>query len=222
MDEVERVYAVLVAGGLALVPTCAGYGLVGMGGDAVERVYALKGRPSTKPCITVATAAVLDGVTTGIDPDVRDWILATTRSAPLAVVAPLRSDAPAIERLEPAVRRQCTSDGTIAVFLNAGVLVTALAERAWAEGRLVVGSSANRSGAGNAYAPSEVTDAIRRGVDCVVDVGEVPRATPERLATTLLHLGSGRFLRRGIAADAIERSWAVRRSRDEGAPVPSP
>ena len=54
-QQTTRVYDTLRAGGLAVVPTNAGYGLLAMGARAVERIYALKGRPASKPCITVTT-----------------------------------------------------------------------------------------------------------------------------------------------------------------------
>ncbi|MEQ1502309.1 MAG: Sua5/YciO/YrdC/YwlC family protein [Myxococcota bacterium] len=206
-NDTGRVYELLVDGGVALVPTIAGYGLVAMRSGAVERIYALKGRPATKPCITVSTWPIFDEVVGGVEPALRSWLVDTTSWAPLAVVGAIAPGSRLVAGMEPFVRAQCTSDGTIALFHNAGTLVTAVAERAFVDGRLVVGSSANRSGAGNSYTLADVPPEMRAGVDLVIDVGSIPRTDDRPLATTLLDLTRQRFLRQGIAFDRIERAW---------------
>jgi tRNA A37 threonylcarbamoyladenosine synthetase subunit TsaC/SUA5/YrdC len=105
------------------------------------------------------------------------------------------------------------ADGTVATFHAAGELVTAVAERAFADGRLIVGSSANRSGTGNCYDLDEVPVEMRTGVDLVIDAGHVPRTSDQRLATTILDLPRGQFLRQGIHFERIERSWRDLRER---------
>ena len=109
--------------------------------------------------------------------------------------------------LEPFVRAQCTSAGTIATFHSAVDLVTAVAELALADGRLIVGSSANRSGTGNTYTVGEMPEEIRGGVDVTIDAGAIPRTSSRRLATTILDLTTDRFLREGMNFERIERSW---------------
>lgn len=207
MNESGRVYEVLKDGGVALVPTCAGYGLLALRTQAVERIYALKGRPANKPCITVATWPIFDEVVAAVDAPIRAWLAETVRWTPLAVVGWIRPHARLLAPMEPFVRAQCTSAGTIATFHAAGELVTGVAEHAFADGTLIVGSSANRSGTGNCYTVAEVPDEMRRGVDLVIDVGPVARLGAERLATTLLDLTQDRFLREGIRFAEIERSW---------------
>lgn len=212
-QEVTQVYAVLAAGGVAVVPTAAGYGLLAMEAAGVERIYALKGRPSTKPCVTVAPWPVFDDVAAPLAEADRRWIAATTRWTPLAVVARLRPASRLIRATDPAVLAQCTRDGTIATFFEAGELVTRVALHAYARGRLVVGSSGNRSGAGNAYTLDEVP--ARFEADHVVDCGRIPMPGGERLATTMLDLETGRFLREGLHFGRIAASWAAHRGEEE-------
>lgn len=204
-QQTTRVYDTLRAGGLAVVPTNAGYGLLAMGAQAVERIYALKGRPASKPCITVTTWPVFDDVATPIDPAVRAWIEETIRWTPLAVVARKNPRSRLLASMDPFVLTQSTHNGTVATFHAAGDLVVRVAERAWADGRLVVGSSGNRSGHGNAYTLAEVP--ARDAADIVVDCGAIPVPGGERRATTILDLQSGTFLREGLHFAAIERSW---------------
>ena len=216
-----RVYQTLLDDGLAVVPTSAGYGLLAMGRRGVERIYALKGRPSSKPCITVTTWPIFDDVAQPIDAPTRRWIDQTIRWTPLAVVAPIRPQSRLLAEADPFVVAQCTQAGTVATFHRAGALVTRVAALALADGRLVVGSSGNRSGTGNAYTLDEVP--ARAQADLVVDVGPIPIPGGARLATTILDLGTGLFLREGLHFDRIARSWERhQRQRDPGAPAPAP
>ena len=167
----QQIYDTLTTDGLAVVPTAAGYGILAMGRSGVERIYALKGRPTSKPCVTVTTWPIFDQVTCEVDPDTRGFIRQTLSYAPLAVIAQVRPDAPLLTRLDPFVRSQCTQAGTIATFHGAGALVTRVAE-------------------------------------LVVDVGTIPMPGGVRLATTILDLASGRFLREGVQFPRIAREWA--------------
>ena len=208
--DAVRTYECLRAGGLALVPTDVGYGLVAMEACAVERIYDLKDRPLAKPCVTVANARILDDVVLPIAHEVRAWIDQVTRVTPLAIVAAIDPASRLLASMTPYVQTQATQRGTIATFHNAGPVVQAVAELARADGRLVVGSSANTSGTGNNASLADVPDAMRRGVDLVVDRGPVWYGTESRLATTILDLATGTFQRRGINYELIARSWAAR------------
>lgn len=206
-----RVYESLVADGVAVVPTNAGYGLLAMGPRGVGRIYAMKGRPASKPCITVTTWPIFDDVAQPIDPRLRAWIVETITWTPLAVVARIRPASRLLASLDPFVHAQCTQAGTVATFHAAGDLVVRVAERAYADGRLVVGSSGNRSGRGNAYTLEEVP--MRAEADLVVDCGPLPLPGGERRATTILDLDTGSFLREGLHFARVERSWRALQAR---------
>lgn len=199
-------YRLLQEGGLALVPTLTGYGLVGMQPDAVRRIYQLKGRPAEKPCVTVGSLAVLDDIATGIDAVTRAWIDSTSSRWPLALVVRRNPASRLVAALDAYTLSQCTKGDTIASFFGVGPLLTAAAALALADGRLIVGSSANRSGTGNAYFLEDIPEAMRRDVDLFIAQPEPP-PSPTRQASTILDLTTGQFLRRGISAEAIERSW---------------
>lgn len=208
--DAARIYETLRGGGLALVPLDVGYGLVAMEEPAVARIYELKGRPLSKPCVTVANARILDAVALPIDGEIRDWIDQMTRVSPLAVVAHLDPASRLLGSLPPYVRTQATHDGTIALFHSAGAVVQRLAELALADGRLVVGSSANLSGTGNHIALAEVPSSIRSAVDLVIDHGPARYGEEARGATTILSLTTGTFQRKGVSFAMIERAWLAR------------
>lgn len=209
-DDAREVYARLLRGELVLAPTETGYGLVAMGVEAVDAIYRLKGRPREKPCVTVATLPILDDVAAEVPPADRAWIASVSRSWPLAVVARSNVESRLLEATPPAVRAQCTKNGTVALFFGVGPLLARVAELAAADGLLVVGSSANLAGTGNNGSLAEVPRSMRDGVDFEVDHGPARFADERRLASSLLDLPSGRFLREGVCFAEIAASWERR------------
>ena len=206
MTDVDRVYETLCAGGLALVPTVAGYGLVAIEERAVRKIYELKGRPVTKPCVTIATPAVTENVAAAIEPNVRAWITSIALTTPLAVVTKVAANSSLRNSQSAFVRDQTMQNGVIGLFYAAGWLVENVAERAQADGKLVIGSSANLHGTSNTYAFSDVPYEMLRGANLVLDRG-LARQGHQRLPSTVLDLGTGKFLRRGIEFDHIAASW---------------
>jgi tRNA A37 threonylcarbamoyladenosine synthetase subunit TsaC/SUA5/YrdC len=208
-QDAREVYATLTAGGLVLLPTDVGYGLVAIEEDAVRRLYDLKGRPATKPCVTVANLEILTRVAQPLADDVHDWLAEITRMTPLAIVTRAAAS-PLIERLTPYVRGQATHAGTIALFFRAGRILERVAELALADDKLLIGSSANISGAGNNYTLDDVPDVMREGADLVLDRGPAWFRNDAQLASTILDLTTGTFLRRGINYVRIAECWAGR------------
>lgn len=209
--DAHHVYATLRRGGLALVPIEAGYGLVAIEEPAVRKIYELKGRPATKACVTVASRKITASIAKPIAPAIVDWISTVTKSGPLAIVTPV-AESPLRAYQSEFVREQTTSKGTIALFYAAGQLVERVAELAYDDGLLVCGSSANLSGTGNNYAFTDVPDVMLAGVDLALDRGP-SRSSGARakLASTILDLTTGEFLRKGIDYDRIAASWRALR-----------
>lgn len=206
-SDVQQVYATLRDGGLALVPTDVGYGLVAIKEAAVHRIYELKGRPASKPCMTITTTAITERVAAPIEPAILDWIDAITYTTPLAIVTKLGERSRLRASQSVFVREQTTWRDTIALFYAAGQLVERLAELARTDGMLVVSASANLSGTGNNYAFCDVPDSIVFGVDLVLDRGPSRFHSDQRLASTILDLTTGQFIRNGINFAHIAQSW---------------
>jgi tRNA A37 threonylcarbamoyladenosine synthetase subunit TsaC/SUA5/YrdC len=217
-SDAMRAYERLREGGVVLLPTDVGYGLVAIGEEAVARIYALKGRPHAKPCVTVANAAILDDVATIGCHSTRAWVTQIAARTPIAVITDVRADSVLLGRLHPFVHGQATTDGTIATFVNAGPLVVEIAELAHADGRLVVGSSANVAFTGNNYRLEDVPASIRDHVDLVIPGGPARYRNEQRLATTILDLRTGTFVRVGIHHAMIEASWRAHQDARGGEP----
>jgi tRNA A37 threonylcarbamoyladenosine synthetase subunit TsaC/SUA5/YrdC len=216
-SEAARVYDVLRSGGVVLLPTDVGYGLIGCSDDAIARIYELKGRPRSKACVTVANMSILDEVARLPDDDVRGWLETISAENPIAVINSVREDSVLLQRLSPFLLAQATSNDTIATFLNAGKLVTRVAELALVDRRLVFGSSANVASRGNNYALCEVPASIRDHVDLVIDHGPARYRNTERLATTMLDPHRSAFLRKGINYAIIAEAWDALREQRSGA-----
>ncbi len=208
--EARALYALLAEGGLALAPTATGYRLVAMRSAAMRRLSQLKGRLASKPCVAVGAGGVLDDVATGLDAATRSWVAALATRWPLVVVARLNPRSPLLSRTEPHVVARSTADDSIASLVGAGPLLTTAAALALRDGHLLVGSSAKAAGTSHNYLLDEVPLPMRQGVDQVFKATTPAPATALRLASTMLDLRTGVFLRRGVAYEAIERAWVTR------------
>lgn len=210
-QQAASAYRALRSGGLVLLPTDVGYGLVAMQEPAVRQLYELKGRPLSKPCVTVANGPIFDHLVRGIGPAARAWLATMRTRSPIAVIADFDPSSRLLASLSPYVREQATHDGTIATLHSPGRLVERVAELALADGLLVVGSSANLAGTGNNYTFESVPESMRRAAALTIDRGPAPYANDRKLASTILDLRTGVFVRKGIHFADIERSWSEHR-----------
>lgn len=209
--DARNAYAAIRDGGLVLLPTDVGYGLIACHETAVARIYALKGRPAAKPCVTVATLEIQSELAPITEPKLRAWVQETSAYSPLAIVNRLNPESELLAGLSPFVRGQATTNGTVATFHNAGELVTRIARMALADGLLVIGSSANTSGTGNNVTFDDVPETMRDHADWAIDHGPVRYAAPSRLATTIFDLTTFEFRRVGVHHPQIAASWSAHR-----------
>jgi tRNA A37 threonylcarbamoyladenosine synthetase subunit TsaC/SUA5/YrdC len=210
MSEVEVtahcMYAVLQSGGLVMACTDTGFGLVAMKTEAIRRIYALKGRVETKPCVTVGTLPIVDEVARELAPAHRAFLVEADQKWPLAVIVHHRPEATILARVEPFVAQQTRRDDTMALFFGVGPVIRRCAELAYADGELIFGSSANVSGTGNHYNLFGMPDELLGGVDLVIP-GKPKFDSPERLASTIVDFTTGTIQRRGVEAAAVEQRW---------------
>ena len=64
--EVDHVLGVIRGGGLTLLKANIGYGLIGHTERSIRRMYEVKGRPLTNPCITIGSIDVLRDLCCGL------------------------------------------------------------------------------------------------------------------------------------------------------------
>jgi L-threonylcarbamoyladenylate synthase len=202
-DEVDRFDACIEAGGVGLFPADTVYGLAAdpESRSAVERLYALKGRPADQPAAVMffsleealdalpdlpprteeAVKRLLPGGLTVLLPN-------PTRRYPLAC-------GPVPERLGVRVPKL---SGDLAPLTGAG--------------GPVLQSSANRTGGPDARRLDDVDPEIRAGVDAELDGGELP-GTPSTVVDLTRYADGGEYevLREGaVAAAELSRVLALR------------
>jgi tRNA A37 threonylcarbamoyladenosine synthetase subunit TsaC/SUA5/YrdC len=216
--EVDEAYAVLDRSGLILIKLDIGYGFAGRSEESIRRMYELKGRPESNPCVVPGNIPVLLELCTGIDATVLDWLRAQMEWTSLSVIGNLNNDSQLWLSLPELVRKQCSKNGSVAVFLNAGAFLLALLERSLKDGKLFAGSSANLSGQGNVYRPEALAPSLIAGADLFIDHGAARYENSERMATTMIDLRTCQVTRRGVNYTQLAESLAkLRETLSRGA-----
>lgn len=204
MNEVEKAYRVIKDGGLALIKGDIGYGLIGHSEESIRKMYEIKGRPASNPCITVGSPDVLRDVAVLKDPRIMDWIEEISQHTTLAVVNAINPESKLLAGLSEFVLSQCTKEGTVASFLNTGEFISEMVKIGVKEDFLLVASSGNVSSFGNNYRFEDVQPEIINGVDYYLDMGEAKYKNDKKLATTIVNLTNFTYKRIGVNHDLID------------------
>ena len=171
-DDIARAASIILAGGLAAVPTETVYGLAGNGLDerAVERIYEVKGRPARKPLsLLVSGPAELDRLFDAPPPAARA-LAERFWPGPLTVVCRASDIVPDIVRAGGAtVGLRCPdSEKTLALLRLAGVPLAA--------------PSANPSGAKSPVTAAEAAAYFDGRIEAVIDGGPCTLGTESTVA----------------------------------------
>lgn len=203
-----RAADVIEAGGLVALPTETVYGLAADAAstEAVARLFAAKGRPSTNPLI-VHVAALTDAAA----------------FADIAAAAPLADLWPGpLTLVLPLVRPGAIAPGalaggmTVAVRVPAAPLFRAVAARVGP----IVAPSANRSGCVSATTAAAVAEEFGARVDLIVDGGPCPIGIE---STVVDMTGPPRLLRPGaIPAAVLEARLGPLATGHDAGPLRSP
>ena len=202
--DARRVYEKLVEGGVGIVPTDVGYVILGIAAEAVRRIFRAKRRKPDKLNAMCGCAEMHRAL--HVLPDGRRELVAAVTGAcdlPLGAVAPARLAHPALAALDRDVLEQTTEDGTIAMLLNAGPLLDALARLAFAEDRLVIGSSANLSLRGVKFRAEDIEPEVAAAADVVVDYG-LSRWSAYGKSSTMINVDTLEVVRYGSCFDLID------------------
>ncbi|MDR7482838.1 MAG: L-threonylcarbamoyladenylate synthase [Armatimonadota bacterium] len=155
---------VITGGGLVAFPTETVYGLGAdaLNTEAVERIFAAKGRPADNPLIVhVASPGEVEGLAVAV-PDVARLLMARCWPGPLTLVLPAAPQVPLATRGGLA---------TVAVRMPAHPVALALIRTA---GCPVAAPSANRSGRPSPTTAQHVLADLADVVDLVLDGGPTP------------------------------------------------
>jgi L-threonylcarbamoyladenylate synthase len=178
----------IAGGGVVVFPADTVYGLAcdPTSGDAVRRLYELKGRPPDKPA-----AVMFFDVAQALLPE----LSARTRGL--------------MSRLLPGAVTVLVPSDRFPLAGGAGTLGLRVPDIAPLGSAPVLQSSANLAGGPDARRLEDVPEAIRRGADLVVDGGELP-GTPSTVVDLRAYDTGGEpvIVRAGAVPEAVVRSLA--------------
>ena len=194
---------VVLDGGIAIIPTTVGYVILGATTDAINRTIAVKQRGPSKLNAVIGCAAmhaalhVLEGRN-------REIVRTITQGydLPMGTVAPAELTHSMLKGLDPGVLERTTLGGTLAMLLNAGPLMDAMAQLSFEAGRLVVGSSANLSLQGTKFRAEDIEPEVRDAADLVVDYGLMRWANYKK-SSTMINVHDFTVVRHGSCFDLI-------------------
>jgi L-threonylcarbamoyladenylate synthase len=182
----EEAVAVLRAGGVLAYPTETFYALGARFDNeaALERIFALKGRPEGKPLSLIISSAEMLSLVARVVPDIARPLMGRFWPGPVTIAFPAREG----------LSRYVTSGGRVAVRVPGESFGLSLVRSA---GFPVTATSANLSGAPPASDAEAVGDMFPGGIDLLVDGGKTPGGLP----STVLDVSRGAvdILRHGAA-----------------------
>jgi len=157
-EDIVKCISVLQNGGLILYPTDTvwGIGCDATNPEAIEKVFALKGRISSKALITlVGSDSMLER--TVVDMPNIAWDLLDAATSPLTLI---------YDKVKGIAENAIAEDGSCGIRLTNDVFCQQLIQRF---GKPIISTSANQSGEATPMTFSEIDQHILKGVDFVVN-----------------------------------------------------
>jgi tRNA A37 threonylcarbamoyladenosine synthetase subunit TsaC/SUA5/YrdC len=202
--DAKRVMNVVLGGGIAVIPTTVGYVILAATTDAINRIIAVKQRGPTKLNAMIGNKS-LHAALHDLDARSREAVRMITEAydLPIGAVGPAHLDHPMLRDLDPGVRDRTTLDGTIAMLLNAGPLLDAMAQLSFEAGRPVIGSSANLSLQGTKFRATDIEPEVLAAADVVIDYGLMQWANYGK-SSTMINVHDFTVVRHGSCFDLID------------------
>ncbi|KAE8373947.1 hypothetical protein BDV26DRAFT_300661 [Aspergillus bertholletiae] len=217
-NDARRVFQTLEKGGIAIVPTEVGYGLIASSSEAITRAFHAKKR---RPGHTQGIIGNYDiHKALHILPAERlDMTKALTHDLDMSIgiVAPYRPDHPLLHSLSAETLEKATKDGSMAIHVGGGSLLLEVVRLHHEAGKLVVGSSANVTGGGQKFRVEDIEEEILEAADIVVDYG-LQRYHVYGRPSILFDFGAMRVMRMGscyeLFRERMRRIWGIELEED--------
>ena len=201
--DAKRAMDVILGGGIAIIPSYVGYVILGATTEAINKTIEVKERGPSKLNAVIGCASmhaalhVLEGRN-------REIVRTITQGydLPMGTVAPADLNHPMMKNLDTEVFERTTLGGTIAMLLNAGPLMDAMADLSFEAGQLVVGSSANLSLHGTKFRAQDIEPQVLNAADIVIDYGLMRWANYGR-SSTMVNVHDFSVVRYGSCLDLI-------------------
>jgi tRNA A37 threonylcarbamoyladenosine synthetase subunit TsaC/SUA5/YrdC len=205
LQEAQKVYSVLAAGGVVIGPIYEGYGIFAASDAAVDRIFRAKRRGDHK-LFTLLGNRALQKEIHSVSPAASKLIDAVTVDYDMAlgVVAKTNLDHPYLQRAARGVLERTVREGKVNILLNSGVLVEHLALICLQEQLPVFGTSANLTGRGLKSRVSDIEQPVREAADYILDIGSLAG-----YASSIVDLETPTTLRFGYKYELVRRIAVV-------------
>ena len=216
--DAARAMEAVLDGGIAIIPTTVGYVIIATTTEAIGRIIKVKQRGPAKLNAMIGNKS-LHAALHVLNARSRRAVRMITEGydLPMGTVGPADLSHPMLKSLEPEVLARTSKEGTIAMLLNAGPLLDAMAQLSFEAGRLVIGSSANLSLQGTKFRATDIEQEVRDAADVVIDYGLMRWASYGR-SSTMINVHDWSVVRYGSCFDLIDE--ALRRHFDIALPRP--
>ncbi|KAJ5818971.1 hypothetical protein N7474_004562 [Penicillium riverlandense] len=209
-----RIFQVLQSGGVVIIPTEVGYGLMASSPEAIERAFAAKRR---KPGHAQGLIGSYELHRELHMLDERRFemtrVLIQELDMGLGIVAPYQERHHLLQMLSPETLAKVTKNGTIAMFVGGGSLLREVCRLNYNAGRLMVGSSANMTGSGQKFRVEDIEEEIKESVDLIVDYGLQRYHIYGGRASINMDFGQMKILRMGacyeLFRERMQKFWGV-------------
>lgn len=166
-DQLKEAVRILRAGGVILYPTDTiwGIGCDATNNQAVERIFDIKNRPTSKSMIVLIDNVAKTSIYVDDMPDVA-WDLVEYATEPLTVI---------YQRGKNLASNVINEDGSIAIRVTKEDISSSLCRML---GRPLVSTSANLSGEPTANTFASISDKIKQSVDYIIPFRQNEKNTP--------------------------------------------
>ncbi|KAJ5953337.1 hypothetical protein N7454_000233 [Penicillium verhagenii] len=218
-SDAHRVFEVLRSGGIALIPTEVGYGLVASSTEAIQKAFeAKKRRPGHAQGVVGSYKLHRELHILPDDKLEMIRVLHQDLDVGFGVVAPFRAEHPLLQRLTPATLANATQNGTLGMYFGGSSFLVELARLNDEAGQLMLGSSANLTGTGQKFRVEDVDAEIKAAADVIVDYGLQRYHIYEGRASTIIDFDNMKVLRMGssyeLIRDRMKKFWGVELPED--------
>lgn len=209
--DCHAVLDTIETGGIAIIPTCLTYAIVGHRAEAIATIFAAKARSYCKPCGVFGSPSMsreLHELSAERHEIAR--ILEEEEGLPFSIVAPFRRSHSLIAKIDPFVIDNASKNGTMDMVVSGGPFVARLAELSLQRNIVAFGSSANRSLEGSKYRLSDIEPEVRAAAALVLDYGVSRYATALGLSSTIIDFQDFSVVRVGHEFARLEDTFKSR------------
>ena len=209
--DCNAVLDTIETGGIAIIPTCLTYAIIGHRVEAVAAIFAAKVRSYSKPCGIFGNPSMsreLHDLSAERHEIAR--LLKEEEDLPFSIVAPFRRFHPLLAKVDPFVIDNASKDGTMDMVVSGGPFVARLAELSLRRNIVAFGSSANRSLEGSKYRLSDIEPEVRAAASLALDYGVSRYASELGLSSTIIDFRDFSVVRVGHEFAKLEDTFKRR------------